>query len=90
MSKYVYRHGRMVDKETGDPMVTGNEVCLPRMVRPIQEYHSPITGELITDRRQERDHMAKHGMVHTAEIRKPRKLKNERFIKKHGLHRLAE
>ena len=92
MARYVYDadQGCMVNKGTGEPMVTGKAVALPRLIRPIAEYESPITGEMITDRRQEREHMAKHNVVHTAEIKKPRKLKNERFIKKHGLQHLSE
>jgi hypothetical protein len=92
MARFVFDadQGRMVNKETGEPMVTGKAVALPRMIRPMNEYQSPITGEMITDRRQEREHMAKHGVVHTAEIKQPRKLKNERFIKKHGLQHLSE
>jgi hypothetical protein len=82
---------RMIDKETGELMVPEDgPVAMPRVARPITPYNSPITGEVIEDRRQEREHMAKHGMVHTADISKPRKLKNERFIKKHGLQHLAE
>jgi hypothetical protein len=80
----------MVDRQTGEPMVTGNTVALPRLALPLTPYASPITGEMIEDRRQERDHMALHGMVHKADFGKPRKLKNERFIKKHGLQHLAE
>jgi hypothetical protein len=61
----------MVDKETGELMVPEDgPVALPRVSRPITPYASPITGEVIEDRRQEREHMAKHGMVHTAEIKK--------------------
>jgi hypothetical protein len=92
LARFVYdpSQDRMVDRETGEPMVSGNGVAIPRLVRPLTPYESPITGEMIEDRRQERDHMSKHGVVHTADIKKPRKLKNERFIKKHGLQHLAE
>jgi hypothetical protein len=93
LARYVYDAsvGRMVDKDTGELMVPEDgPVALPRIARPITPYASPITGEVIEDRRQEREHMAKHGVVHTADIKKPRKLKNERFIKKHGLQHLAE
>lgn len=92
MSRYVYDAtlDRMVNKETGEPMVTGKAVALPRLASAFDAYASPITGEVIEDRRQERDHMARHGMVHTADIKKPRKLKNERFIKKHGLQKFAD
>jgi len=94
MAKFVYDPalGRMVDAETGELMVPEDgPVALPRLVRPIDGYQSPVDGTWIDDRKQEREHMAKHGVVHTAETKgAPRKLKNERFIKKHGLQHLAE
>lgn len=94
MPKFVYdpETDRMVNKETREPMVSGDWTPVaPRIVGDGIEYESPITGELITGRRQEREHMAKHGVVHSAEVReRPFKLKNERFIEKRGLQSLAE
>lgn len=92
MATFVYRNGQMVNKATGEPMVNRDEwvPVTPRVVSDIDPYQSPVTGEPITSRNQERDHMKEHNVIPTAELRKPSKLKNERFIEKHGLQHLAE
>lgn len=93
MPKFVYDkdQGRMVEKGTGEPMVTGDWVPVaPRVVSDIEPYSSPITGEAITSRQHEKKHMAEHGVVHRADYASTKKLKNERFIRKHGLQGLAD
>jgi hypothetical protein len=92
MAKYVYRDGRMVDKDTGEPMVDPDEwtPTVPRLTLDIAGYHSPITNEWIGDRRSERYHMQEHDVIPAADLGKPKKLKNKRFIEKHGLQHLAE
>ncbi len=94
MATYVYDKnlGQMVEKNTREPMVNRDEwePTVPRVTFDIQGYQSPITGEWLGSKRDERRHMEEHGAVHAAELRKPKKLKNERFIKKHGLEHLSD
>lgn len=92
MAVYIYskEQGRMVDKATGEPMVTGPwSPTVPLIVSDIEAYQSPVDGTAITSRSQEREHMARHGVIHAADKGKPRKLKNRRFIEKRGLQSLA-
>lgn len=94
MARYVYdkERGCMVHKDTREPMVNPDEwtPTVPRLTLDIQGYNSPITGEWIGDKKTEREHMKAHDVIPAAEIRKPKKLKNQRFIEKHGLQGLAE
>jgi len=94
MAKFIYDAALdcMVEKNTRAPMVDPDEwePTVPRLTLDIQGYQSPMTGEWIGDRRTERNHMQEHDVIPAAELRKLRKLKNKRFIEKHGLHSLAE
>lgn len=92
MTTYVYRDGRMVNKETGEPMVSGPwKPVTPRVVGDIEPYLSPVTGEYVSGRRAKRDDLAKNNCVDAAELDPgPRKLKNKRFAKKRGLEHLLE
>lgn len=53
MTVYVSRHGRWVDKRTGEPMLDGTEAGLlsPRVSR-FEEMESPVTGKTITSWRE--------------------------------------
>lgn len=93
----VYIHdpetGRMIDKATGEPMVSDEQLKtvppLPATFGDIPGYESPITGEWIEGRRAKRYDLEKHNCIDANEISKPKKLKNERFVKKHGLESLT-
>lgn len=93
----VYVHdpdtGRLVDKKTGEPMVSDEQLKtvppLPQFFSDIEGYASPVTGEWIEGRRARRYDLEKHNCVDANEISKPKKLKNERFVKKHNLHHLT-
>lgn len=86
---YVYRDGRMVDKETGEPMNNNKEwvPTVPMVISDIEPYLSPVTGEYVSGRRAKRDDLAKNNCVDTAELGTSLggKIKNKRFAKKHGL-----
>ena len=63
----------------------------PRVFSDIEPYQSPASGEYIGGRAAKRDDLKKHDCIDAAELgRAPRKLKNKRFIKKHGLESLSE
>lgn len=89
MPTYVHRNGKLVDKKTGEPMVSDEQMTtvppLPLTFGDIPGYESPVTGEWIEGRRAKRYDLEKHNCIDANEISKHRKLKNERFVKKHNL-----
>jgi len=96
MATYVMRDGQMVDKATGALMLTDEErarpIPLPRLVGDYDGYQSPITGDWIEGRRARRYDMERHNCVDANDFIPAggRKLKNERFAKKHGAEHLLE
>lgn len=92
--KYVYRNGRMVEKDTGLPMLNQEERArppqLPRVFGDYEGYQSPIDGSWIEGRRARRYDLEKNNCVDANDVVKPRKLRNKRFIEKRGLQGLAE
>lgn len=94
MPTYVLKDGQMVDKATGLPMLNQSEraapVQCPRVYGDLDGYRSPIDGSWIEGRRARRYDMEKNNCVDANEISKPKRLKNERFVRKHGLERLSE
>jgi hypothetical protein len=84
---YVFRNGKFVDKQTGEPMVTA-EGCIfsPQILRDIPEYRSPIDGRPITSRSERREDLKRNGCVEWEPgMGKKAELKNERFAKKYGI-----
>lgn len=83
----------MVD-ENGAPFVRGPFVpAMPMVIRDIEPYASPMTGQMITSRSEQRYDLDKHGcrIAEPSESPTGRKLRNPRFAKKHGLeHMLAD
>lgn len=96
MPTYVFRNGAMVDKHTGAPMLTDEDrarpVPTPRVFGDYEAYQSPVTGEWIEGRRAREYDMKKHGCVDGNDFVPAggRKLKNERFARKHGLEHLLD
>lgn len=81
----------MVDKETGLPMLNQEELArplqMPMTMHDTPGYASPIDGRWIEGRRARKYDLESNDCVDVGD-RKPKKLKNERFAKKHGLERL--
>lgn len=98
MATYVYDKslGCMVGKDDGLPMLNQAErarpLQAPRTFGDYEGYQSPIDGSWIEGRRARKYDMEKNGCIDANDFRdgKPRKLKNERFAKKHGLDHLLE
>lgn len=93
MAKFVYdaERGVMVNKDTGEPMVSGDwQPVVPKVFGDLPGYASPITGEWIEGRRARKYDMEKHGCVDANDFSKPKTLKNERFARKHGLTHLLD
>jgi hypothetical protein len=82
--------GRLVDKATGAPMVTEyGPIPLPAVRGDLPGYASPVDGRWIDGRRARRDDLERNDCVDAGD-RPVKRLKNERFARKHGLERLLE
>lgn len=81
----------MVNKETGEPMVSGDwKPVTPQVFGDLEGYYSPIDGSWIEGRRARRYDLEKNNCVDANDLSTPKKLKNKRFIEKHGLQHLSE
>ena len=96
MATYVYdkERGIMVDKKTRMPMLNQAErarpLQTPRTFSDLPGYQSPIDGSWIEGRRARKYDMEKNNCVDANEMAQPRKLKNARFAKKHGLEHMLD
>ena len=96
MTVYVMRDGQLVDKATGEPMLTEEErqgpVPTPRVIGDLPGYQSPIDGSWIEGRRARRYDLEKNNCVDASDFAPAggRKLKNRRFAEKRGLTHLLE
>lgn len=94
----VYRYDpatdRMVDKATGEPMVTGPyQPVTPMHIPDIPAYLSPVDGKYVSGRRAKADDLARTGCVDAADL--PRKtdgkFRSRQFAEKRGMtHMLKE
>lgn len=96
MPSYVYckERGMMVEKDNPTcPMLSDAErakpLQVPQVFGDLDGYQSPVDGAWIDGRRARRYDLEKNNCVDGNEVSAPKKLKNERFIKKHGLEKLA-
>lgn len=81
----------MVDKKTGEPMVSGPwKPVTPMTMGDIEGYVSPVDGSWIEGRRARRYDLEKNGCVDANELRSPKRLKNARFAKSRGLQHLLD
>ena len=89
MARYVWREGRWVNRETGEPAPKRCEAHEARVtvISDIEPYRSPVTGEVIGGRRQKRDDLARHNCIDAAELPSPTggKFRNPAFARKHGM-----
>ncbi len=95
MPTYVMRNGQMVDKATGEPMLTDEQragpVPTPQVYGDLPGYRSPIDGKWVEGRRARKYDLESNGCVDANEVSSgPKKLKNKRFIEKRGLQHLSE
>lgn len=96
MPVFVFRGGQMVDKATGEPMLTPEEraapVPTPFTFGDLEGYQSPIDGSWIEGRRARRYDLEKNNCVDASDFAPAggRKLKNRRFAEKRGLTHLLE
>ncbi len=65
------------------------ELACPYVVGDISPYQSPIDGKVIGGRRERRYDLEKNNCVDANDLRTEKKLKNKRFIEKHGLQKLG-
>ena len=90
MPTYVLRNGEMVNKETGEPMLTQEERAMPPsspQIMGFKPYACPITGDEIRTLEQHNANLKKHNCVEQKELGSPTngEIRNKRFADKHGL-----
>lgn len=96
MPKFVMRDGRLVDKDTGLPMLNQEEKArdlqTPMTYGDLPGYRSPIDGSWIEGRRARKYDLDKSGCIDANDL--PRKttgkLRNAKFAAKHGMTHLLE
>ena len=99
MTVYVCRNGVMVDRDTGEPMLTEEEAArplqAPRVFGDYDGYQSPVSGEWVEGRRAREEDLKKTGCVAHQDLQPygytHKKFKNRKFAEKRGLtHLLSE
>ncbi len=93
MTRFIYDRAtdRMVDKDTGEPMVDRSQpLQTPMVMSDLPGYRSPVDGSWIEGKRARRYDLEKNNCIDANDLPAPKRLKNERFAKKHGLERLME
>jgi len=96
VATYIYSkdQGRMVDKETGEPMNADQpwRPTVPMVFSDLPGYVSPASGEWVEGRRARKYDMEKNNCVDGNDFIPSggRGLKNERFAKKRGLEHLLK
>lgn len=88
MARYVYSDGRMVDAETGEPMVSGPfRPVTPMHIPDIAPYLSPVSGEYVSGRRAKRDDLDRHNCIDAGDMKSPTdgKIKSKRIQRKYNL-----
>jgi len=89
--RFVYRNGALVNRVTGEPMLTDAEragpVATPMVMSDIPTYASPIDGTMITSRSQRREDLARNNCVEAGDMPSPTggKIRNKAFAAKRGL-----
>lgn len=90
MTTYVYRNGVAVSKDTGEPMLSPDEVKRKPSAPQIMgftPYACPITGKEIRTLSQHNANLKKHNCVEYNELKSPTggEIRNANFAKKRGL-----
>lgn len=91
MPRYVRRNGLLVDRATGEPMLSAEErarpMPAPMIMSDIPAYASPIDGRMITSRSERREDLLRNNCVEAGDMKSPTggKIRNKAFAKKRGL-----
>ena len=93
MTRYVWRDGQFIDRATGRPMLTQDELAAPPaapmvMKSSFEPYRSVVTGQVVDGHRSRREEIAAakdRGLVPFERIDgRPAGLINEAFAKRGG------
>lgn len=85
-TRYVWRQGQFVNKETGEPMETsGDGVCTPMIQSDYPAYYSHASCKMIEGRRARRDDLARTGCREVDPSEGPKTVKSEKLAKRLGL-----
>jgi hypothetical protein len=91
MARYVRRDGRLVERSTGEPLLTDEQraapITCPMIMSDIPEYASPIDGRMITSRSERREDLLRNNCVEAGDMKSPTggKIRNKAFAAKRGL-----
>ena len=90
MATFIYNGTEMVNKATGEPMLSAADRAKPPQTPMVQEfkaYSCPITGKDITDPSMHKANLKAHNCVEAKEISNGLngEIKNHAFAKKRGL-----
>ncbi len=85
-TRYVWRGGQFINKETGEPMdASGDGICAPMIQSDYQAYYSHASGKMIEGRRARRDDLARTGCREVDPSEGPKTCRSEKWAKKLGL-----
>jgi hypothetical protein len=85
MTRYVWKGGGFVDRETGEPMEKPypGQITMPYVRGDIPAYRSPVTGELIEGRAARREDLKRHNCREVDPSERPTEgYRSEKFDRK--------
>lgn len=86
VTRYVWRGGQFINKETGEPMqTTGDGICAPMIQSDYEAYYSPASGKMVEGRTARRDDLARTGCRPLEPSEGPKTCKSEKWAKRLGL-----
>src|SRR5690606_34957281 len=87
--RFVFRDGCLRDKDTNEPVPPPSreprEFVRFQIIGEIREYISPVTGKLITNRKERRYDLESNNCYEIDPPKKPRGYRNPNFALKRGL-----
>jgi hypothetical protein len=88
MTTYIWSNNQLVDKDTGAALVLPATFVpvLPMVVSDLEPYESPMTGQIITSKSEQREDLAKSGcrLLDPSESPTKGKVRNAKFAAKRG------
>lgn len=85
ITRYAWRNGQFINKETGLPMQAPDRICAPLIQSDHQAYYSHASGKMIEGRTARRDDLARTGCREVDPSEGPKTCKTEKWARKLGL-----
>ena len=94
MARYIWKHGRFVEKRTGRPLLSKAQrnapIAMPNVRGDLPEYISPVTGKPVDGRAARREDLARTGCREVDPSEWKPKYRNRKFAEKRGLMKFYE